>query len=1205
MKPLQLSIEGLHSFKERQVIDFVQLSDTGLFGIFGKTGSGKSTVLDAMTLALYGVVFRAASRTQGVLNSQLDKLEVSFTFAIGAEPERKIFRVERGFKRHKEKRDSVQAMVCRLVEVRPEQNVVIAENANEVTRKIEEIIGLNMEDFTRSVVLPQGEFAKFLQLKDAERIRMLERIFALADYGSKLTEKVKQAREQVTRQLELVERAIQEQGEVSQAQLIELKAELGQKGIDLAKLSQETVDFEREFNEQRILWQLQIELEQVLAKQRLHYQTRNEIALKRAILERAELAQQVSPYLENAQKAVAQLAFSREELQTVTAVYQNEVLINQQIKAEFTKVETIYLQKQPELIAKRTQVEGLLTLEVEKQAKEKQQHQATQELARLTAVLEDFQAKLTGALGDKAAKEAERQNLDTRIKELTVDTTYKEQLWLGVDLEKDLEHSRVECEKLKLALDEQGQQQSVAQQELYQNTVLLVKLTEQWEQLQAQLQDHQAQKPGNLESYAKRTQELTRLENVVDQITACHTELATTQAELAKIRESMNPLHMAQERINISVAQEQQNLQQLEELQIRLTTEVRALEEKNLAANLARALRAGKPCPVCGSSHHPRLAEPKGEMLEAKKLKLAETEAALRFSREQLEQFNRELFQGLIQTEQGQNRFEETQAKLDAIEAKLTELKEGFIPDVREQTPAELKNYLQELQTELDGYRGSIGVWEERQQTLQQELNSLKEAHSAANNQVQLLTTQSAVAAKSRRKLTEQLHMVEAAVAEKLQQLQNLQQQLSVTEFQAEQARILNNERQVAEIRETIAKLSADLASLESVDANLRRERETVNLKVQELKTTIQNLAREIAERETKIAAVTEGKSPQELLNAINDYLAKLAQKYEYLKGRWETSQTSLQNFNNQLVEVRKQMELSQEAATQTKAVLGQVLQEKSFLHENDVQVALRSAPEQAELKAEITEFEDAGKRYQHQLESLNQKIAGRTITIAEWENAQKVREQLTIQREQLVADHAKMQAKLADMEIRFAKVRQYLKERQETATRKAMTDEIAKLLQGEAFVAYIAEEHMHYILSDASRRLERLTGGRYLLTLDENKDFCVVDNTNGGIARPVSSLSGGETFLVSFSLALALSGKIQLNGRHPLEFFFLDEGFGTLDSQLLEVVMDSLEKLRQENLTIGVISHMPELRNRISRRLIITAASPNGTGSQVRIEKA
>lgn len=105
--------------------------------------------------------------------------------------------------------------------------------------------------------------------------------------------------------------------------------------------------------------------------------------------------------------------------------------------------------------------------------------------------------------------------------------------------------------------------------------------------------------------------------------------------------------------------------------------------------------------------------------------------------------------------------------------------------------------------------------------------------------------------------------------------------------------------------------------------------------------------------------------------------------------------------------------------------------------------------------------------------------------------------------------------------------------------------------------------------------------------------------------ARPVSSLSGGETFLVSLSLALALSGKIQLNSRNPLEFFFLDEGFGTLDPRLLEVVMDSLEKLRGGNLTIGVISHVPELRNRISRRIIVIPASVSGDGSRIRIEKS
>ena len=68
MKPLQLTIEGLHSFKDRQEIDFNQLAETGLFGIFGVTGSGKSSILDGITLSLFGAVKRAALNTQGILN---------------------------------------------------------------------------------------------------------------------------------------------------------------------------------------------------------------------------------------------------------------------------------------------------------------------------------------------------------------------------------------------------------------------------------------------------------------------------------------------------------------------------------------------------------------------------------------------------------------------------------------------------------------------------------------------------------------------------------------------------------------------------------------------------------------------------------------------------------------------------------------------------------------------------------------------------------------------------------------------------------------------------------------------------------------------------------------------------------------------------------------------------------------------------------
>lgn len=159
--------------------------------------------------------------------------------------------------------------------------------------------------------------------------------------------------------------------------------------------------------------------------------------------------------------------------------------------------------------------------------------------------------------------------------------------------------------------------------------------------------------------------------------------------------------------------------------------------------------------------------------------------------------------------------------------------------------------------------------------------------------------------------------------------------------------------------------------------------------------------------------------------------------------------------------------------------------------------------------------------------------------------------------------------------------------------------------LRGNGFVQYVARDQMEHVARQASERLGALTRGRYALTLTEDGSFLMRDQHNGGVLRPVSTLSGGETFLTSLSLALALSAHIQLRGQHPLEFFFLDEGFGTLDPDLLDVVISSLEKLHLERMSIGLISHVPELRQRMHRRLVVEPALPAGRGTKVILEKA
>ncbi len=143
----------------------------------------------------------------------------------------------------------------------------------------------------------------------------------------------------------------------------------------------------------------------------------------------------------------------------------------------------------------------------------------------------------------------------------------------------------------------------------------------------------------------------------------------------------------------------------------------------------------------------------------------------------------------------------------------------------------------------------------------------------------------------------------------------------------------------------------------------------------------------------------------------------------------------------------------------------------------------------------------------------------------------------------------------------------------------------------------------MKNITKYASDRLKKITGNRYGIEVGESAEFLIADNFNGGTKRRSATLSGGETFLVSLSLALALSNQIQLKGKSNLEFFFLDEGFGTLDKEMLDRVVSSLETLQSdEKLKVGIITHVEELKERVPRKLEVLEPISGVRGSLVRL---
>ena len=229
MRPVRLEFCGLNSFSERAVIDFTPLLASGIFGIFGETGSGKSTILDAINFALYGDIERNSDKLDKI-NFRSEELYVSFTFDIFTDGARKTFLVERSIKR---KSGTHRAM---LYETDGGSSVALADNVKSVNDRITEIIGINKEDFRKCIALPQGEFAQFVNSAPGDRIELIERLFGLQKYGRDLKSKLSEREKDAQNRYSSLEGTLKAYEGVGKEQLEELKSSTAQLAAKTASL---------------------------------------------------------------------------------------------------------------------------------------------------------------------------------------------------------------------------------------------------------------------------------------------------------------------------------------------------------------------------------------------------------------------------------------------------------------------------------------------------------------------------------------------------------------------------------------------------------------------------------------------------------------------------------------------------------------------------------------------------------------------------------------------------------------------------------------------------------------------------------------------------------------------------------------------------------------------------------------------------------
>ena len=227
------------------------------------------------------------------------------------------------------------------------------------------------------------------------------------------------------------------------------------------------------------------------------------------------------------------------------------------------------------------------------------------------------------------------------------------------------------------------------------------------------------------------------------------------------------------------------------------------------------------------------------------------------------------------------------------------------------------------------------------------------------------------------------------------------------------------------------------------------------------------------------------------------------------------------------------------------------------------------------EFQHQVTAYEEQGKKLENQASQIQDKLGDRRILKEELAALVQEEEILSQVITQKNKELGALKQELNQTRKAWEEKKKLVEKLEEIYHQLDLLSELEGLFRGKRFVEYVSRYYLEYVSREADVQLRQMTGGSY----------------------------GGETFMASLALALALSSQIQMKGAAPLELFFLDEGFGTLDENCLEVVMDALEHIRTKKRMVGVITHVEDIKSRIPVKLLVEPAKMGEGGSKLRIE--
>ncbi|CAH9063783.1 hypothetical protein PSECIP111854_03292 [Pseudoalteromonas sp. CIP111854] len=1202
MKLLSLGIKNLASLTTAEV-DFEQapLSHSGLFAITGDTGAGKSTLLDGICLALYAKTARLKNDLKNTVAFNGDEIklndprnllrrgcaqghaEVQF---IGQDGERYIARwkIERARKKidGKLKRPEHQ-----LIRVSDES--LITQSSSATINKVEQLIGLSFEQFTRAALLAQHEFAAFLKASADERAQLLECLTG-TDKFSRLGQTIFERHKEKKATLEQLQQTLASYQLLSDDDLKILNTKLADNENQLSQLKTQSNAYQLD-----IQW---LDIAQQQQQKCQHYQQQlqqveAQLQTQASAVKQAQLAQQVQQIADNRQQVDSlnyqHGQYKQQHAQLAKQDYEQQLIT---LQAHLSTVQIAQQQATEQLLEHEPKIKQVRKLDNQRLVAQQQLSDNTKQRNIAQAQYEKSHVELqnqdTQLTENKVAQAALESQLEQQARFASAYENWSQLARLFEDIN--------DC-TLRIGHDQkQRQEQSVTHHELTQKVAPLETQikhqTHQLSELEQQQQTLQQQlEVLDYETLQKQHYNLKSALNVSQENQKCEHELLQLTASLDKYRHQQQTLKLqlqdTQQQVELHKQRAQLTQDNLTQVQLRASDSISALRAQ---------LSAGEECVVCGATEHPYGVEHIDDHWQTlitdfseqqQKAALAQQQSQQRYNEQVVaqEQANAQLqvsLQRQAQLKEQQHKLNtqlqslgyehdidanDAQQQLSKIEQGLTQYSELSKQQQRvwqalkemQQTLNNSRQQHAQIQQQIAHLNSLIATTEQQQQTTQQAmLQQQQKAQQLFPDEAwwQSYTQNAQVAIES---LSEQVKQYDNG-QKRLIELQHTQQQLQ-SQFSHSEQNHNQHKNQLDKLQIQLKQHQNTLVTLDEQRAALLALEHSVDDWFESLQSQCEQTTQQLNDAKAQLTHIEHEKHQQAIkLNHLQvqisdneEQQAKVTQRFD----KWLQSQQ--QHYPELDTHLVKQL-LSKPFSEYEQILADNQQQQHQYAQAlarfNHLQEEMDQHTSQARTKSSQAEVEAALKQVIEQIE----------LTQSRWLECSTALQQ----HKQNLAKRTEQQSKLTQVQSEYE--HWYLLD-------KLLGDATGKKLRNIA-----QTQTLRILLQYANQHLASLSKRYQLAIIGHSLNIAIIDRDMADEQRSVNTLSGGESFLVSLALALGLASlsanKVQINS------LFIDEGFGTLDPETLSVALDALDSLQAQGRKVGVISHVSEMTERVATQI-------------------